>query len=106
MTTASPHAGHAHVSRGNVRNAAMTSGIVLFVIEVSVGFIPASPSPTGMAFAGGSEAEFFNVFQVSVLLDLIYLGGRRGGLRSEPRRQWSREFLMEQACCTWRCVVA
>ena len=39
MTTASPHAHHAHVSRGNVRNAAMTSGIVLLVIGV-LGFIP------------------------------------------------------------------
>ncbi|MGM0931725.1 MAG: DUF4383 domain-containing protein [Actinomycetota bacterium] len=94
MTTASPHAGHAHVSRGNVRNAAMTSGIVLFVIGV-LGFIPGITMAYGeMAFAGGSEAKLLNVFQVSVLLNIVYLALGVVGYIMSRTASAAREFLM------------
>ncbi|MET1156126.1 DUF4383 domain-containing protein [Arthrobacter sp.] len=94
MTTASPHAGHAHVSRGNVRNAAMTSGIVLFVIGV-LGFIPGITMAYGeMAFAGGSEAKLLNVFQVSVLLNIVYLVVGGVGYIMSRTASGAREFLM------------
>lgn len=94
MTTASPHAQPAHVSRGNVRNAAMTSGIVLFVIGV-LGFIPGITMAYGeMAFASGSEAMLINAFQVSMLLNIVYLVVGVVGYIMSRTANGARDFLL------------
>ena len=94
MTTASPHAHHAHVSRGTVRNAAMTSGIVLLVIGV-LGFIPGITMEYGeMAFASGSGAMLINAFQVSMLLNIVYLVVGVVGYIMSRTTSGARDFLM------------
>ncbi|AUI51296.1 protein of unknown function [Arthrobacter crystallopoietes] len=94
MTTASPSAHHAHVSRGNVRNAAMGSGIVLIVLGV-LGFIPGiTMAYDQLAFAAGSEAMLFNAFQISMLLNIVYIVVGAAGWAMSRTATGAKDFLL------------
>lgn len=94
MTTASHHAHDFHVTRDHVRSAAMGMGVVFLLLGV-LGFIPGITSQYGgMAFAAGSEAMLLGMFQVSILLNLIYLAvGAAGAFMSRDTRG-ARNFLL------------
>ena len=80
MTTASHHAHDFHVTRDHVRSASMGMGVVFLLVGI-LGFIPGITTQYGsMAFASGSEAMLLGAFQVSVLLNLLYLAMGAAGV--------------------------
>ncbi|NJC21405.1 hypothetical protein BJ994_000481 [Arthrobacter pigmenti] len=94
MTTASHHAHDFHVTRDHVRSAAMGMGVVFLLVGI-LGMIPGITTQYGgMAFASGSEALLFGAFQVSVLLNLVYLAMGAAGIWMSRGIMSARNFLM------------
>lgn len=94
MTTASHHAHDFHVTRDHVRSAAMGMGVVFLLVGI-LGLIPGITTQYGsMAFASGSEALLFGAFQVSVLLNLVYLAMGAAGIWLSRGAIGARNFLL------------
>lgn len=94
MTTASHHAHDFHVTRDHVRTTAMGMGVVFLLMGV-LGLIPGITTQYGsMAFASGSEALLFGAFQVSMLLNLVYLAMGAIGVWMSRSLLSARNFLM------------
>ena len=94
MTTASHHAHDFHVTRDHVRSAAMGMGVVFLLVGI-LGFIPGITTQYGsMAFASGSEAMLLGAFQVSVLLNLLYLAMGAAGVWMSRGVLSARNFLL------------
>ncbi len=93
MTTAS-HAHDFHVTHDHVRSASMGMGVVFLLLAI-LGLIPGITSQYGsMAFASGSEALMFGAFQVSILLNLVYLAVGAVGVWMSRSVSGSRNFLI------------
>lgn len=94
MTTASHHVPHVFADRDHVRSAALTMGILFLLLGI-LAFIPGiATNYSSMAFAAGSEAMLFGVFQTSMLLNIVYLvTGAAGWLMSHTAAR-SRDFLI------------
>lgn len=94
MTTASHDASGMHMTRGHVRNAALGSGVVFLLLGV-LGFIPGITAQYGeMAFATGSGALLFGAFQVSILLNIVYLLVGAAGVAMSRKATMGRDFLL------------
>ena len=94
MTTASHHAHDFHVTRDHVRSASMGMGVVFLLVGI-LGFIPGITTQYGsMAFASGSEAMLLGAFQVSVLLNLLYLAMGAAGVWMSRGVLPARNFLL------------
>lgn len=94
MTTASHHAHDFHVTRDHVRTAAMGMGVVFLLLGI-LGMIPGITTQyDGMATASGSEAMLFGAFQVSVLLNLMYLIIGAAGIWMSRAVLEARNFLV------------
>lgn len=94
MTTASHHAHDFHVTRDHVRSAAMGMGVVFLLVGI-LGLIPGITTQyDGMAFAAGSEAMLLGVFQVSVLLNLVYMAMGAVGVWMSRALLEARNFLI------------
>jgi hypothetical protein len=94
MTTASHHAHDFHVTRDHVRSAAMGMGVV-FLLAGVLGFIPGITTQyDSMAFAAGSEAMLLGAFQVSILLNLVYLAMGAAGVWMSRGVLQARNFLI------------
>lgn len=94
MTTASHHAHDFHVTRDHVRSASMGMGVVFLLVGV-LGLIPGiTTGYSSMAFASGSEALLLGAFQVSVLLNLVYLAMGAAGVWMSRGVLPARNFLM------------
>lgn len=94
MTTASHHAHDFHVTRDHVRSASMGMGVVLLLVGI-LGLIPGITTQYGsMAFASGSEALLLGAFQVSVLLNLVYLAMGAAGVWMSRAVRDARNFLI------------
>ncbi|GAA2177395.1 DUF4383 domain-containing protein [Arthrobacter parietis] len=94
MTTASHHAHDFHVTRDHVRSASMGMGVVFLLVGI-LGFIPGITTQYGsMAFASGSEAMLLGAFQVSVLLNLLYLAMGAAGVWMSRGVLSARNFLL------------
>lgn len=94
MTTASHHAAPLHVTRDLVRNAAIGMGVVFLLFGV-LGFIPGITAQYGeMTFAAGSEALLFGAFQVSILLNVVYLLIGAAGVAMSRASNTARDFLL------------
>lgn len=94
MTTASHHAHDFHVTRDHVRSAAMGMGVVFLLMGI-LGLIPGiTTSYSSMAFAAGSEAMLLGAFQVSVLLNLVYLVVGAAGIWMSRGVLSARNFLI------------
>ncbi|WP_028279851.1 DUF4383 domain-containing protein [Arthrobacter sp. H5] len=93
MTTAS-HSHDFHVTHDHVRSASMGMGVVFLLLAI-LGFIPGITSQYGsMAFASGSEALMFGAFQVSILLNLVYLAVGAVGVWMSRSVSGARNFLI------------
>ncbi|GAB3547177.1 DUF4383 domain-containing protein [Arthrobacter tumbae] len=94
MTTASHHAHDFHVTRDHVRSASMGMGVVFLLVGI-LGFIPGITTQYGsMAFAAGSEAMLLGAFQVSMLLNLVYLAMGAAGVWMSRGVLSARNFLI------------
>ena len=95
MTTASPHAHGVHFGRTDVQNVGMGVGIVLLVVGV-LGFIPGITTQySELRFFGpDSRAMFLNLFQVSMLLNIVQLAIGATGLTMSRTAMGARNFLM------------
>ena len=94
MTTASHHAHDFHVTRDHVRSASMGMGVVFLLVGI-LGFIPGITTQYGsMAFASGSGAMLLGAFQVSVLLNLLYLAMGAAGVWMSRGVLPARNFLL------------
>lgn len=95
MTTASPHAHGVHFGRTDVQNVGMGVGIVLIVVGV-LGFIPGITTQySELRFLGpDSQAMFLNLFQVSMLLNIVQLAIGAVGLTMSRNGMGARNFLM------------
>jgi hypothetical protein len=94
MTTASHHAHDFHVTRDHVRSAAMGMGVV-FLLAGVLGLIPGITAQyDSMAFAAGSEAMLLGAFQVSILLNLVYLAMGAAGVWMSRGVLQARNFLI------------
>ncbi|MHA7275298.1 DUF4383 domain-containing protein [Arthrobacter sp. HLT1-21] len=94
MTTASPHARDFHVTHELVRTGSMGIGVVLLLLGV-LAFVPGLTTQYGsLAFASGSEALLFGVFQVSILLNLVYLIVGAAGVIMSRDSTGARNFLL------------
>ncbi|KRF04011.1 hypothetical protein ASH00_15275 [Arthrobacter sp. Soil782] len=94
MTTASHHAHDFHVTRDHVRSASMGMGVVFLLVGI-LGFIPGITTQYGsMTFASGSEAMLLGAFQVSVLLNLLYLAMGAAGVWMSRGVLSARNFLL------------
>lgn len=94
MTTASHHAHDFHVTRDHVRSASMGMGVVFLLVGI-LGFIPGITTQYGsMAFASGSGAMLLGAFQVSVLLNLLYLAMGAAGVWMSRGVLSARNFLL------------
>ncbi|MGZ4660485.1 MAG: DUF4383 domain-containing protein [Arthrobacter sp.] len=95
MTTASPHAHGVHFGRTDVQNVGMGVGIVMMLVGV-LGFIPGITQQYGeMRFLGpDSHAMFLNLFQVSMLLNIVQLVIGAAGWAMSRSGMGSRNFLM------------
>ncbi|MEE2570715.1 DUF4383 domain-containing protein [Pseudarthrobacter sp. J64] len=94
MTTASPHA-HTHWGRADVQNAGMGVGLLLVVVGI-LGFIPGITTRYGeLMFLGpDSHALFLNLFQVSMLLNIVQLAIGVTGWSMSRTAHGARNFLM------------
>lgn len=94
MTTASHHAHDFHVTRDHVRSASMGMGVVFLLMGI-LGLIPGITTQyDSMAFASGSEAMLLGAFQVSVLLNLVYLAMGAAGIWMSRGVLSARNFLI------------
>ncbi|WP_309070990.1 DUF4383 domain-containing protein [Arthrobacter sp.] len=94
MTTASHHAHDFHVTRDHVRSASMGMGVVFLLMGI-LGLIPGITAQyDSMAFASGSEAMLLGAFQVSVLLNLVYLAMGAAGVWMSRGVLSARNFLI------------
>lgn len=94
MTTASHHMPHAFAERGHVRNASLIMGVIFLLIGV-LAFIPGiTTNYSSMAFAQGSEAMLFGVFQVSMLMNIVYLATGVVGWLMSRTAPMARDFLV------------
>ncbi|WP_354242800.1 DUF4383 domain-containing protein [Arthrobacter sp. UYEF20] len=95
MTTASPHAHGIHFGRTDVQNVGMGVGIVLIVVGV-LGFIPGITTQySELRFFGpDSRAMFLNLFQVSMLLNIVQLAIGATGWVMSRNAMGARNFLM------------
>ncbi|MBE0010733.1 MULTISPECIES: DUF4383 domain-containing protein [unclassified Arthrobacter] len=95
MTTASHHdARDFHVTRELVRTGSMGLGVVFLLLGV-LAFVPGLTTQYGsLAFASGSEALLFGVFQVSILLNIVYLIVGAAGIIMSRDSRGSRNFLL------------
>ncbi|MBG6180830.1 DUF4383 domain-containing protein [Arthrobacter sp. CAN_A1] len=94
MTTASPHARDFHVTHDLVRTGSMGMGVVFLLLGV-LAFVPGLTTQYGsLAFASGSEALLFGVFQVSILLNLVYLIVGAAGIIMSRDNTGARNFLL------------
>ncbi|WP_299168197.1 DUF4383 domain-containing protein [uncultured Arthrobacter sp.] len=94
MTTASHHAHDFHVTRDHVRSASMGMGVVFLLVGVLGLFPGITTQYSSMAFASGSEALLLGAFQVSVLLNLVYLAMGAAGVWTSRGVLSARNFLM------------
>lgn len=94
MATASPHA-HSHFGRADVQNVGMGVGLLLVVVGI-LGFIPGITTRYGeLMFLGpDSHALFLNLFQVSMLLNLVQLAIGVTGWSMSRSEHGARNFLM------------
>ena len=95
MTTASPHAHGVHFGRTDVQNVGMGVGILLIVVGI-LGFIPGVTTQYGeLRFLGpDSHAMFLNLFQVSMLLNIVQIVIGAVGLAMSRSGMGARNFLM------------
>ena len=95
MTTASPHAHGVHFGRTDVQNVGMGVGIVLIVVGI-LGFIPGITTQySELRFFGPeSTAMFLNLFQVSMLLNIVQLAIGATGVAMSRNAMGARNFLM------------
>ncbi|MDQ0822240.1 hypothetical protein QFZ79_004619 [Arthrobacter sp. V4I6] len=95
MTTASPHAHGVHFGRTDVQNVGMGVGIVLIVVGI-LGFIPGITTQySALRFFGPeSQAMFLNLFQVSMLLNIVQLAIGATGVAMSRNAMGARNFLM------------
>ncbi|HET6241984.1 MAG TPA: DUF4383 domain-containing protein [Arthrobacter sp.] len=95
MTTASPHAHGVHFGRTDVQNVGMGVGVVLMVVGI-LGFIPGITSQySELRFFGpDSQAMFLNLFQVSMLLNIVQLAIGATGWAMSRNAMGARNFLM------------
>ncbi|WP_026551660.1 DUF4383 domain-containing protein [Arthrobacter sp. H20] len=94
MTTASHHARDFHVTHELVRSGSMGMGVVFLILGV-LAFVPGLTTQYGsLAFANGSEALLFGVFQVSILLNLVYLVAGAAGIIMSRDSTGARNFLL------------
>lgn len=95
MTTASPHAHGVHFGRTDVQNVGMGVGIVLMLAGV-LAFIPGITQQYGeLRFLGpDSHAMFLNLFQVSMLLNIVQLVIGATGWAMSRNGMGARNFLM------------
>jgi hypothetical protein len=95
MTTASPHAHGVHFGRTDVQNVGMGVGIVLAVVGI-LGFIPGITTQySELRFFGpDSRAMFLNLFQVSMLLNIVQLAIGATGWAMSRNAMGARNFLM------------
>ncbi|MCU1532041.1 MAG: hypothetical protein JWO49_1612 [Arthrobacter sp.] len=95
MTTASPHAHGVHFGRTDVQNVGMGVGIVVMVVGI-LGFIPGiTMQYSELRFLGpDSKALLLNVFQVSILLNILQLAIGGTGWAMSRNQMGARNFLM------------
>jgi hypothetical protein len=95
MTTASPHAHGIHFGRTDVQNVGMGVGIVLIIVGI-LGFIPGiTTNYSELRFFGpDSQALFLNLFQVSMLLNIVQVAIGAAGLSMSRTALGARNFLM------------
>ena len=95
MTTASPHAHGVHFGRTDVQNVGMGVGIVLMAGGV-LGFIPGITTHYGeLRFLGpDSNAMFLNLFQVSMLLNIVQFAIGGTGYVMSRNSMGARNYLM------------
>lgn len=94
MTTASHPARDFHVTHELVRTGSMGMGVVFLLLGV-LAFVPGLTTQYGsLAFASGSEALLFGVFQVSILLNLVYLVVGAAGVIMSRDSKGARNFLL------------
>lgn len=95
MTTASPHAHGIHFGRTDIQNAGMGVGIVLVVVGI-LGFIPGITTQySELRFFGpDSHAMFLNLFQVSMLLNIMQIAIGATGWTMSRNAMGARNFLM------------
>ncbi|MGM9473938.1 DUF4383 domain-containing protein [Pseudarthrobacter sp. YS3] len=95
MTTASPHAHGVHFGRADVQNAGMGVGIVLLLVGI-LGFIPGITTQySELRFLGpDSHAMFLNLFQVSMLLNIVQLAIGATGWAMSRTEHGARNFLI------------
>lgn len=94
MTTASHHARDFHVTHELVRTGSMGLGVVFLLLGV-LAFVPGLTTQYGsLAFATGSEALLFGVFQVSILLNIVYLIVGAAGIIMSRDSRGARNFLL------------
>lgn len=93
MATASPHA-HSHFGRADVQNAGMGVGLLLVIVGI-LGFIPGITARYGeLAIVGpDSNALLLNLFQVSMLLNLLQLAIGVTGWSMSRTEHGARNFL-------------
>ncbi|MHA7154836.1 DUF4383 domain-containing protein [Arthrobacter sp. TMN-50] len=94
MTTASHHARDFHVTHELVRTGSMGLGVVFLLLGV-LAFVPGLTTQySSLALASGSEALLFGVFQVSILLNLVYLIVGAAGVIMSRDSNSARNFLV------------
>lgn len=95
MTTASPHAHGMHFGRTDVQNVGMGVGILLIVVGI-LSFIPGITTQYDELrfFGPDSQAMFLNLFQVSMLLNIVHLVIGGIGLGMCRSGMGARNFLM------------
>lgn len=95
MTTASPHAHGVHFGRTDVQNVGMGVGILLALAGI-LAFIPGITTQYNeLRFLGPeSHAMLLNLFQVSMLLNIVQLAIGGTGLAMSRNAMGARNFLM------------
>ena len=95
MTTAAPHAHGVHFGRRDVQNVAMAGGAIVMLAGI-LGFIPGITTGYGeLRFLGpDSHAMFLNLFQVSMLLNIVQLVIGAVGLTMARTSTGARSFLL------------
>ncbi|MET4589918.1 DUF4383 domain-containing protein [Arthrobacter sp. 754] len=95
MTTASPHAHGVHFGRADVQNAGMGVGIVMLLVGI-LGFVPGITTQySELRFLGpDSHAMFLNLFQVSMLLNIVQLVIGGTGWAMSRNEHGARNFLI------------
>jgi hypothetical protein len=81
------------VPRTSAKDAARVAGIVLAAVGV-LGFVPdVTTGVSAISFAGGSGTKLLGAFEVSVLLNVAYIGAGAAGIVLARTDRGARGFL-------------